>query len=168
MISPVLQKDLDQLRSFAEFTFRYAYEHMNDPVQFEAYCTEFFSEEQWLKEWQHPDSEFWWIWIKGQLAGYLKLNFDNHQPTLQNLNTIQIERIYVAPDFQSKGVGLQLMEFSEKRGKEKGCAWIWLSVWQKNPRAVRFYERCGYVICGTEIFPVGDDPQLDWVMKKAL
>lgn len=158
--------DLEPLRSFAERTFRVAYEHDNDPLDFEDYCQKAFSPQQFHRELTSAESEFWLGFESGLLAGYIKLNFNHHLPEVAPEKTVQVERIYVAPELQGKGLGEQLLDFTLQRARELRQEWVWLSVWKKNPRAIRFYERCGYVICGVEIFTVGSDPQEDWVMKK--
>ena len=168
LIKKADQEFLELLCSFAERTFRIAYEAQNDPTHFEAYCREAFTPQRFFEEWSQPESAFWLVWHGDTLAAYLKLNFDNHSELLESNRTVQIERIYVAPEFQGQGLGSDLLAFSEEEGRQANCEWIWLSVWQKNPQAIQFYEQNGYNICGTEIFQVGNDPQLDWVMKKRL
>lgn len=158
--------DLDLLRAFAEKTFRIAYEHDNDPLDFEDYCQKAFSREQFGTEMTASDSDFWLGFELESLAGYIKLNYNHHLPEVALEKTVQVERIYIAPELQGKGLGEQFLEFTMQRARELKLNWVWLSVWKKNPRAIRFYERCGYVICGVEIFTVGSDDQEDWVMKK--
>ena len=158
--------DAELLRFFAERTFRLAYEDKNDPGDFKAYCDQYFSLEQILAEIEHPHAAFWFAWNGEQLVAYLKLNFDHHPPELNSHRTVQIERIYVEPDVQGRGIGQKLLLFAQEQAKTKGAEWLWLSVWQANPPAVRFYERNGYEIFGTETFVVGTDEQLDWLMKK--
>lgn len=158
--------DAALLRSFAERTFRLAYEDNNNPEDFKAYCDHYFSPEQILAEIEHPYSAFWLAWLDGQVAAYLKLNFDNHPPELNSQLTVQIERIYVEPALQGRGIGQKLLSFAYEQARIAGAEWLWLSVWQANPPAVRFYESNGYEIFGTETFVVGADAQLDWLMKK--
>jgi diamine N-acetyltransferase len=158
--------DVELLRHFAEHTFRVAYEADNDPVYFEPYCQAAFTAEQFRNEMEHPFSSFWLAWHEAQLVGYLKLNDDNPHPDLTGSNTVQVERIYIEPALQGQKLGTQLLDFSMEYAREKQADWLWLSVWQKNPRAVSFYERCGFTIFGTDIFYVADDPQLDWAMRK--
>ena len=109
---------------------------------------------------------FWLAWLDGKLAGYLKLMLDTHTESIQSGKTLQVERIYVEPAMQGRGIGESFMDFVSLQAQQAQAELIWLSVWKKNPRAVKFYERCGYEICGTEIFQLGDDAQLDWVMRK--
>ena len=65
---------LETLRSFAEHTFRIAFEHLNEPARFENYCKTSFSTEQLRSEIEHTSSSFWFGWEGEDLAAYLKLN----------------------------------------------------------------------------------------------
>ena len=158
--------DIELLRDFAERTFRVAYEADNDPEHFNNYCKEAFTTAQLRREMEHPHSAFWLGWLGDHLVAYLKLNFDQQPAFMLGESMVQVERIYIDPDYQGRGLGEKMLQLAEDQARQAHATWIWLSVWQKNPRAIRFYERCGYDICGTEIFEVADDPQLDWVMKK--
>lgn len=158
--------DLPMLLAFAERTFRTAYEHLNKPEDFKKYCDEAFTREQFGTEMAHPNSAFWFAHLEEKLVAYLKLNFDRSLPELEGQSAVQVERIYVEPAFQGRRIGERLLDFAHEQARDVGAKWLWLSVWQANPPAVRFYERCGYEICGTDIFQLGDDPQLDWVVRK--
>ena len=52
--------------------------------------------------------------------------------------------------------------------KEKNPNYIWLSLWVKNLKAIRFYEKNGFVAFGTHLFKLGDDEQTDIMMKLVL
>jgi ribosomal protein S18 acetylase RimI-like enzyme len=45
---------------------------------------------------------------------------------------------------------------------------VWLCVWQENPRAIAFYGKQGFITVGSQIFILGTDRQLDWVMARPL
>lgn len=158
--------EVETLRDFMEHTFRVAFEATNDPVFFKQYCDEAFSLEQIVGELAAPQSEFWFAFLDDELAAYLKLNFDQHAVALQSEKTVQVERLYILAKFQNQRLGARLLRLAEERAQKAGAEWLWLSVWQQNPPALRFYERNGYEIFGTEIFEVGDDPQVDWLVKK--
>jgi ribosomal protein S18 acetylase RimI-like enzyme len=46
--------------------------------------------------------------------------------------------------------------------------WIWLGVWEKNYKAQQFYARWGFERFSEHTFWMGDDPQVDWLLKKKL
>jgi GNAT superfamily N-acetyltransferase len=160
--------DLPDLRKLAEDTFRIAWQAENHPIEFERYCEKAFTIAQLGAEMAHKQVAFYLVYWENKLAAYLKLNLNKSAETLEKEQCTQIERVYVLPDFQSKGLGAAMLQYAEKEAKNAGSSWIWLSVWQKSPRSVAFYERNGYEIFGVETFWVGDDPQPDWLMKKAL
>lgn len=167
-ISRVQSSDLEILRSFAEHTFRAAFQASNDPVRFEAYCAQAFSTERFKQELEHPHAQFWFYHEGDTLAAYLKLNYDRHAPELGSTQTVQVERLYVEPAFQGRRIGEKLLDFAKIQAKNVGAAWLWLSVWQENPPALRFYERCGFEIFGTQTFWLGDEAQTDWLVKLKL
>lgn len=158
--------EVETLRDFMEHTFRVAFEASNDPVFFQQYCEDAFSLEQIVGELAAPQSEFWFAFLEGELAAYLKLNFDQHPVALSSEQTVQVERLYILQKFQNQRLGTRLLQLAEERAQKVAAEWLWLSVWQENPPALRFYERNGFEVFGTEVFEVGDDPQIDWLVKK--
>lgn len=165
-ITLVQTADLETLRAFAERTFRIAFQAENDPYRFEQYCLNAFSTEQFKNELSHPNSSFWFAWENERLAAYIKLNFDQHPADLGSQNTVQVERLYVEPELQGRRIGEKLLDFAHEQAVLKQADWLWLSVWQARPNSLRFYERCGYQIFGTETFWLADEAQLDWLVKK--
>ena len=49
--------------------------------------------------------------------------------------------------------------------KSEGFKAIWLQVWQKNNKAIRFYQKVGFVVYETATFILGDDVQQDFLMR---
>jgi len=161
--------DLPVLVAFAERTFRDAWQAENDPVEFEHYCQTSFTIERFRDEMQQPGATFYLVEVeKGVALAYLKLNAGRSAETLENDICLQIERIYVLQSNQSSGLGSRLLTFAEQKAREIGAVWIWLSVWQKSPRSIAFYEKNGFEIFGVETFMVGSDPQPDWLMKRSV
>lgn len=167
--SPVIQRvepsDVETLRDLAEKTFRDAWQTFNNPMDFEAYCRENFSLEKLRAELALPDAEFYFALFDEKPIAYLKLNIGSQHESFEG-KAVQVHRVYVLQDFQSQHIGEKLLQFSEARAREVGAEWLWLTVWQEAPRSIRFYEKNGFEICGTETFWLGDDAQKDWLMRK--
>lgn len=161
--------DLDTLRDLAERTFRDAWQELNEPERFEAYCREHFSAEKMRSELTQPGTEFYLAFIDEHPVAYLKLNMDRAPShDWDGSRGLQLERIYVRSDVQSRGLGAALLRFTEQRARDTGASWLWLTVWQDSPRSISFYEKNGFSIFGVETFWLGDDPQSDWLMRKKL
>jgi ribosomal protein S18 acetylase RimI-like enzyme len=158
--------DLPALVALAEHTFRTAWEDTNDPVEFERYCRENFTEDNFRDELAAPESEFYFARNGDRDLGYLKINLNTGDEGLDGAPALQIERIYVLSGFQGQGIGERLLALAEERARESRAAWLWLSVWQEAPRSIHFYRRNGFEIFGTHTFWLGQDPQMDWLMKR--
>lgn len=82
--------------------------------------------------------------------------------------SLEIERIYVSGGFQGEGLGRYLMEQAIQIAVARKKKYIWLGVWEKNERAIRFYKRNGFYKTGIHSFVVGEDVQTDHLMRKDL
>jgi len=157
--------DLDELVRISRKTFVDAFEKYNDPSDFEAYITFAFDRRKILSELKNNNSDFYFVYQRESLVGYFKLNRGEAQTDLKMEESIELERIYVLELFQGKNVGQwmldQAIDFAIKGQKKI----LWLGVWQKNKRAVKFYERHGFVKFGTHPYYIGQDKQTDWLMK---
>jgi len=65
---------------------------------------------------------------------------------------VHLQRIYVYPHAQGKGVGKLLMQAMEEEAKKQGFENLWLRVYQGNHRAIRVYEKLGFKMVGTHDF----------------
>ena len=161
-------EDVETLLPLAAQTFSDAFAAMNTPETMDAYLAEAFTRDKFLDELSHPHSQFYFLRVDGDLAGYLKLNDTKAQSDLQDPQALEIERIYVHRDFQGQGLGRVLIEFALQKALEMGKTSAWLGVWQKNLSAIAFYQRMGFKIVGEHSFRMGEELQSDWVMRKSL
>lgn len=170
LIRQITHQDLFELKHFAEYTFRAAWQAQNLTEEFERYCAHSFTLESLKKEMDNPVSAFYFAELNDQTVGYLKLNRGITPPewNFPPEHTLHLERIYIDPKQQSKGFGTSLLHFAEFVARDEERPYIWLSVWQEAPRSIRFYEKNGYKIHGTEDFWLDTECQTDWVMAKHL
>jgi diamine N-acetyltransferase len=156
---------VDRLVDISRSTFAEAFEALNNPIDFKLYVLSAFNSLQLRKELEDPLSEFYFAYLNQQLTAYLKLNFGVNQTDLKEPTGMEIERIYTLKEFQNLKIGKQLIDFATSKAEERDLDYIWLGVWENNPRAIKFYESFGFHRIGEHIYNVGNDPQNDWVMK---
>lgn len=162
------QSDLPQLRQLAIETFTDTFASLNDPTDFERYLQENFNETVFESELQNPDSLFF-IALKGlRLVGYFKINTNNAQTENQGSEAVELQRLYILPEYKGQNIGKQLIERAEAEGRALGKKHIWLGVWEKNLNALAFYEKMGYTVFDSHVFIMGSDHQKDLLMKKKL
>ena len=100
--------------------------------------------------------------------GYLKLNTAHAQTEPQAADALEIERIYVLSNYHGGGVGQALYHHAMSVAEDRKASYVWLGVWEHNHRALRFYEKNGFIAFGTHIFQLGNDQQTDILMKKSV
>lgn len=77
---------------------------------------------------------------------------------------VELARFYVDRGHHGRGIAHSLMDATLAAARTLGGTKLWLSVWERNPRAIRFYEKRGFTDAGTQPFLVGTDLQTDRVM----
>ena len=159
---------MDILCSLLAKTFSETFAHMNTPENMELYLSQAFAREQILKELENQDSAFYLLYRNGSPAGCLKVNEAAAQTETGDPHSLEVERIYVAKEFQGTGFGSRLMDEAARLAAERKKEYIWLGVWEKNERAIRFYEGKGFYRTGSHTFTVGNDEQTDYIMRKDL
>lgn len=164
-ISKVTIAGLDTLRNLSIDTFHESFIWGNTEENIRHYIDNFFSKEKLASEIANPSSEFYFAMMNGHAIGYLKINSENAQTELQDNKGLEVERIYVKKEAQGKKVGQILFDLAISIAINKKLDYLWLGVWEKNPGAIRFYERNGLVRFATHPFKLGDDLQTDIMMK---
>jgi ribosomal protein S18 acetylase RimI-like enzyme len=164
-LEPCTFSDLSVLREVALETFKEAFAAQNDPEDFETYLREAFSAERLRREMTEPETRFFFLYYRKQLAGYAKINSGKAQTELQDPEALEIERIYVRKPFQGKGLGSWLLEQLTTLARKEGKKYAWLGVWEENIEAIRFYKRHGFVTFGKHPYYIGSDRQMDWMMR---
>jgi ribosomal protein S18 acetylase RimI-like enzyme len=168
VITRVTPSEVDTLLDLSRRTFYESFHDLNAPHNMQSYMDAAFTREKLLSEIANPNSEFYFAIRDGEPIGYLKINKGDAQSDIGDPESLEIERIYVDQPFQSNGIGARLLEKASERGSALGLRYMWLGVWEKNPLAVRFYERNGFRIFSSHPFHMGDEVQTDMLMKKDL
>ncbi|PCE66449.1 GNAT family N-acetyltransferase [Sediminicola luteus] len=166
--SPCTEAELDLLIRIAKDTFHAAFADQNDPADFANYMKRAFAKPTLLAELQEPNSTFYFIYEQEILVGYLKCNVAPAQTDLNDPESLELQRIYILPEFQGNGHGTEIMAWVKQIAREKGKIKLWLGVWEANLRAIAFYERHGFKKIGEHPYLIGTDEQMDWVMQVRL
>ncbi|MGF7073352.1 GNAT family N-acetyltransferase [Mucilaginibacter sp. R-33] len=160
--------DADVLLALSKKTFFDFFGHLNKPEDIEAYASVAFTPQKIQAELSNPNSHFYFAISNGEITGYLKLNYGPAQTEFQDLNAVEIERIYVLAEHHGKKIGHQFIDFTLKEAADKNLQYIWLGVWEHNQKAIAFYEKHGFEVFSSHEFVLGSDKQTDLLMKKAI
>lgn len=164
----VTSEDVEQLQKISRKTFYETFAGSNTEADMQKYLDESFSKIKLIAELINPNSEFYFAILDNEIIGYLKINFGASQTELKEEKALEIERIYVLQKFHGQKIGQILYEKAIEIAQEKKSEYVWLGVWEENPRAISFYKKNGFVEFDKHIFRLGDDEQIDIMMKKSL
>ena len=158
-------QDIEKLQKIGRQTFFETFSESNSEENMQKYLDEGFSIEKLTTELTDTNAEFYFAVFDAEVIGYLKLNFGESQTELKDNKALEIERIYVSKEFHGKSVGQLLYDKAIEVAKQKNADYVWLGVWEENPRAISFYKKNGFVEFDKHIFKLGDDEQIDIMMK---
>jgi ribosomal protein S18 acetylase RimI-like enzyme len=160
--------DSEELKQIGKKTFDETFRSQNKEENIEEYLKVAFTSKRMVEELENPNSYFYFIYFKEELAGYLKVNIGEAQTEAIEGSNIEIERIYILKKFQKQGLGKKLYNQAIKIAKELKVENIWLGVWEKNENAIQFYKKLGFNKIDEHGFYLGDEKQIDFIMLKEL
>lgn len=85
--------------------------------------------------------EYFLIQERDVVAGYFGFEIDG--------KVLKLSKLYLVIVARNKGLGRDAMHWLKKYAIEKGCNQLELLVLIENEKAIRFYEKLGYVIAET-------------------
>lgn len=167
-ISKVTSADISRLQAIGRQTFVETFADQNTAEDMQTYLDNNLSIDKLSDELNNPNSEFYFALVDNKVIGYLKINYGQAQTELKDKSSLEIERIYVLKDFHGKKVGQVLYDKAIDIATQTNAEYVWLGVWEKNPRAINFYKKNGFVEFDKHIFKLGNDEQTDIMMRLKL
>ncbi|GAA4430109.1 GNAT family N-acetyltransferase [Pontibacter saemangeumensis] len=146
-VSPCTEADLHTLQDIAINAYgdHYLYLWYDGGKWYIEKC---FSDAALKAELADPNAAFFLIYMKGELAGFLKLNVDKAFEGGSAEECLEMERIYLTKSASGKGVGRQAVEFTVDFARRRNKRRIWLKAMDSS-KSVDFYEQNGFEKCGT-------------------
>jgi ribosomal protein S18 acetylase RimI-like enzyme len=161
LIQHATTNDAALIADLSRQTFYETFAPQNTAADMEKFMREQFTREALMAEVGAPGNLFLLATIDGVAAGYARLrDTDEH--------SLEIARLYAATAMIGKGVGKALMQACLDEAQAQQKQMVWLGVWEKNERAIRFYTAWGFEKVGEHDFVLGTDVQRDWIMEKRL
>ena len=166
-IEEATKKDATLIADMSRQTFYDSFAADNTQEDMEKFLNEQFTREKLMEEVGAKGNIFLLAYEGNEAVGYARMRETPNPVILDGGPAIEIARIYAVQKSIGKGVGSALKQCIEK-AKQKKAQMIWLGVWEKNYKAIAFYSKWGFEQFGEHVFMLGNDPQTDWLMKKAL
>lgn len=160
--------DAEPLATLAARTFRDTFADDNSTDDIEAYVRDSFSLDRVRAELADDANTFLLAFMDGgeQPHGYAKLRTGTTDPSVTGRDPIELQRLYVDRSAMGHGVGAALMRASLDLARLAGHRTLWLGVWERNARAISFYEQWQFETVGCHDFRLGSDHQTDLIMVR--
>ncbi|MFD3001177.1 GNAT family N-acetyltransferase [Pontibacter toksunensis] len=160
------QEDAVLLAELGWLTFEESFAAHNKPEDMVAFKPTMYSPALQAAELADPATEFVLVEVAGAAIAYLKLNKGPAPKAIQAEYPLQIDRFYITNAWTGRGLGDQLMQLSIEKAQMQQHDVVWLTVWEHNERAKRFYSKYGFKEVGELEFILGQDVQRDLYMQR--
>lgn len=158
--------DVPAWSALAERTFRAAFAPIYPEPNLSQIIQGSYNLPKLRAEIEDPQTSVWFAEQNGAPLGYLQLEQDRGIAGVTTPRPMWLHRIYVDGTATGQGIGGQLMEKALEEARISGATALWLTVWDLNPAAVRFYRRWGFRKTGYVPFPIdSDEPPSDYLMQ---
>ncbi len=160
--------DAPALTEFAARTFTEAFGADNRPEDLQAHLTASFNVARQTIELNDPNVATLLATMDQKLLAYAQVRRQSPPPCVTQEKPVELHRFYVDHRVHGQGVAQRLMAAAHAAAHAFHGRHLWLSVWERNPRAIAFYKKEGFADVGRKDFYVGKDCQSDRVLVAAV
>ncbi len=161
-------KDVEILSALAKQTFYDTFVGTCTDKDMQDFLEEYYNVEKIKSELSIEDSFNFFAEADNVPVGYIRFTEDYSDfPFMKKWKAIELKRLYLLKDFHGQGIAQQLMDLFFDHATKNNYEVAWLSVWEHNYKAQKFYGKYGFEYSGHQHpFPVGNTPQTDlWFWK---
>jgi ribosomal protein S18 acetylase RimI-like enzyme len=153
----------------ARQAFSDAFAHLYDPVPFMQFLEEAYGPGGRMERDLAEPSIRWRVAaIDGRPIGYAKLSSLAAPAPAPQPGAMELQQIYVLGPWHGRGVAEDLMNWAVDTARADAAPEIYLTVFDHNLRAKRFYTRHGFSEVGHCTFKLGDRVDDDRVWRKPI
>lgn len=158
--------DAKALAAFCARSFVDTFGHLYPPEDLSAYLTAKYTEAIQHGEIADPQIRYRLAFEADQLVGYCMMGALDM--AVDAPGALELHRLYVDGHIKGAGVAAALMDDCLAWARGKGADALYLSVWENNHRAQRFYKRYGFEHVGEHKFMVGNTADRDFIWRLSL
>jgi ribosomal protein S18 acetylase RimI-like enzyme len=156
-ICPATPHNAEIIALLGRITFAETFGHLfaDHPADLGAYLDHTFAVAKIRRSLGEQDNRYWLSLLDGLPVGYAKLKYRSPTPLLPGEEPAQLQKVYVLREFLAQGIGKRLLSAVVADAARRGVHTLWLDVLKQNTRAIRFYEREGFMPLGDDAYTIG-------------
>jgi GNAT superfamily N-acetyltransferase len=145
------------------------FSHLYDRDAFKAFCDETYAVDGPMAKDLEDSSVKWCVAaVDDEPIGFAKLTPLRAPAPSPREGALELQQIYVLSPWHGKGVAERLMGWAVESARQAKSPELYLTVFDHNERAKRFYARHGFVEVGNCTFILGDRVDDDRIWRKLL
>lgn len=148
--------DLQLVAEIGKISFTESHKKSAEAKVINSYLDALYSFESFAADLQNPKNLYHLLYHNGEAVGYSKIILNAPHANIPGAHVTKLERIYLLEKFYDLKLGKELFEFNLNLSKTNNQTGMWLFVWKENKRAIRFYEKAGFVIVGSHNFHLAE------------
>ncbi|WP_461128765.1 GNAT family N-acetyltransferase [Spirosoma aerophilum] len=114
------------------------------------YMERSFSPDVLRRELADANAQFYLVHDEEEPIGFIKINKNQQSPCQPNADALELERIYFRKAATGRGIGEQAMQFVVAHARALNKELVWLKAMDTSHKVLAFYQRMGFVPCGTD------------------
>lgn len=159
MIREVKLSEVPALAELAQRSYAHTFAHTMSPGQLKDELENYRSEKYFRAALKH---DVVLVYEEdGRILGYSQIGRANFPEVSHEPGDQLLDRLYVDPTAQGRGIGRRLLEASLAHPRLAGAARVYIQVWSENQRALHLYSSQGFKVVGTTRLGVGDLQETD-------
>jgi diamine N-acetyltransferase len=148
------------------FYTAYAEEIAHEPLA--AFAARTFAPERVAAELAEQPGSYLMLEVDGEPAGLAQLRDGAAPAEVAGPKPVELSKIYLLDKWIGHGLGARLMQACLDEARSRGYETMWLGVWERNPRAIGFYEKWSFAPVGDIAFDFEGERQRDVVMMRGI
>lgn len=166
-IKKATENDIEVIALLGRITYSQSHsvyiKHKEDLLK---YCDEAFSITKIGQDLKSKNQLYYLMYLNDLPIGYSKLLLNTNHDAISSTNNCRLDKIYILENFLHLKLGQQLLNFVIAEAQQINLDTIWLVVYIKNSRAIKFYQKNGFEPKGEILFNVNGTNYLNFIYSK--
>jgi len=146
----------ETIASIGKLSFRDAFGNLfNDKSTLFEYLEYTYSIEKVTKSIEKENNVFFIAFVENVPVGFAKVKKSSLNEQIESIAQMELQKIYVLSYYHGSGAGAALMQTVLELAYQIQPDYLWLDTHTNNTKAIRFYEKNGFVKAGKNYFTIG-------------
>lgn len=137
-------------------SFRNAFEHLfKSREELFEYLENTYNPVKLSRSIRKENNVYFLAWHEDEAVGFAKVKKHSLNDNIESPVQMELQKLYVLPNYQGKGIGTALLNEVKLLAKEICPDYLWLDTHITNEKAIHVYETNGFKKIGKHYFTIG-------------